>query len=291
MSDVAEQESVVPSDEIVPPDVSHLVTEDDAPVDNIFQEKQMRLLVEPLYSCWQPRTPEGKSRSFVAAADVGIFAGIHQPAVVPDVLLSLDVSVPDEFWRKERRSYYIWEFGKPPDIAIEVISNREGEELERKRVTYSKLRIAHYVVFDHLRLRGDNSLHMFELHGDLLVPSPTRHFSNLGLGLTEWKGSFEGKHAVWLRWQDVDGRLIPTGKERAQQEHERAEQEHERAEQEHERAEQQRERAEQQRERAEQEHKRAEQQRERAEQEHKRAERLAAKLRELGVSDDLNGDS
>jgi hypothetical protein len=29
------------------PDVEHLVTEDDTPVDGIFSEKQMRLLTEP----------------------------------------------------------------------------------------------------------------------------------------------------------------------------------------------------------------------------------------------------
>ena len=41
-------------DGIEPPDVSHLVTEDDAPVESLFHEKQMRLLVEPLYSSWRP---------------------------------------------------------------------------------------------------------------------------------------------------------------------------------------------------------------------------------------------
>ena len=30
------------------PVVDHLVTEDDTPVDNVFSEKQMRLLTEPL---------------------------------------------------------------------------------------------------------------------------------------------------------------------------------------------------------------------------------------------------
>jgi hypothetical protein len=31
-------------------DISHIVTEDDEPVDNIFSAVQQRLLVEPLYS-------------------------------------------------------------------------------------------------------------------------------------------------------------------------------------------------------------------------------------------------
>ena len=179
MSDHAE-------DEAVAPDVSHLVTEDDTPVDSLFQEKQMRLLVEPLYSSWRPVDEHGERRPFVAAADVGIFGSVHERAVVLDVLLSLDVDVPDEFWKKERRSYYIWEFGKPPEIVVEIVSNREGDELEGKRATYSRLRIAHYVVFNHLKLYGTAALRVFELRGDLLVPSTEARFARFGLGLTTW---------------------------------------------------------------------------------------------------------
>ena len=35
------------------PDVSHLVTEDDEPLDNLPSEKQQRLLTETLYSSWK----------------------------------------------------------------------------------------------------------------------------------------------------------------------------------------------------------------------------------------------
>ena len=41
--------------EIPRPDISHLVTESEEPVDNIISEKQMRLLTRPLYSSWQGR--------------------------------------------------------------------------------------------------------------------------------------------------------------------------------------------------------------------------------------------
>ena len=39
------------------PDLSALVTEDDTPVDNIYSEKQQRLLTEPLFSGWGGRLP------------------------------------------------------------------------------------------------------------------------------------------------------------------------------------------------------------------------------------------
>ncbi|MFP4441437.1 MAG: hypothetical protein ACLFVO_29765 [Chloroflexaceae bacterium] len=51
------------------PDVEHLVTEDDTPVD-IFSSKQQRLLVEPLYSSWDG---PGNGRPFLAMSNIGLF--------------------------------------------------------------------------------------------------------------------------------------------------------------------------------------------------------------------------
>ncbi|MEJ7710094.1 MAG: Uma2 family endonuclease [Pyrinomonadaceae bacterium] len=107
------------------PDVIHLITEDDAPMDNLPSEKQQRLLTEALYSSW---SGPGEDRSFLVAANVGIFSLARGPAIVPDVFLSLDVEIAEDWWQKEHRSYFIWEFGKPPEVAIEIVSNKEGNE-------------------------------------------------------------------------------------------------------------------------------------------------------------------
>jgi len=45
------------------PDVTHLITEDGTPVDNIYVERQYRLLTDPLYSSW---SGPGEGRPFVA---------------------------------------------------------------------------------------------------------------------------------------------------------------------------------------------------------------------------------
>ena len=45
--DLIDDELIIPA-----PDVSHLVTEDDTPVDNLFSERQMALLRETLYTSW-----------------------------------------------------------------------------------------------------------------------------------------------------------------------------------------------------------------------------------------------
>jgi len=238
------------------PDVSHLVTEDDEPVDNIFSAKQQRLLVEPLYSSWQI------DRLFLADANVGVFRDVYNPPVVPDMFLSMDVQVAEEWHKKEHRSYFLWEFGKPPEAVVEIVSNTKGGELDRKLALYEKLLASYYVIFDPFQQIQDELVVVYELVRRHLVIQDDLILADLDLSLRLWEGSFEGKTTVWLRWCDLEGNLILTGAERAELEYNRAELEYNRAEQEHNRAKRAQLLAEQQRE---------------------RAERLAARLRELGV--------
>lgn len=225
------------------PDVSHLVTEDDEPVDNLPSEKQQRLLVDALYASWPgpPSRPDdeppaddagsrpGGRREFVAASNVGVWATPRDTPIVPDVLVGVDVELQEPLWQKEHRSYFIWEMGSPPALAIEIVSNREGGELGRKKARYGRMRVASYVVYDPQRLLGDEVLHAFTLAGDLLRALPLRPdvppvwLDDLGLGLRLWEGSFEGMRATWLRFCDVRGVLLPTGAERAQSAEQRAE--------------------------------------------------------------------
>ncbi len=241
------------------PDIESLITEDEVPVDNLPSEKQQRLLIEPLYSSWAGL---GEERPFLAAANVGIFAMLRNPAIVPDMFLSLDVEVAADWWQKAHRSYFLWEFGKPPDLVLEVVSNREGGEDSEKKRKYAWMRVNYYVIYDPLRQVMPEVLTVYHLHDSAYQRESATQFPSLHLGLTLWEGTFEGKHDTWLRWTDGEGVLIPTGKERAEQEHHRAEQEHHRAEQERQRA---------------------EQEWQRAEQERQRADRLTALLRKAGV--------
>lgn len=209
------------------PDVAELITEDDEPVDNLFSETQQRLLTEPLYSSW---VGPGDGRPFLAAANIGVFYLRRNPAIVPDVLLSLDVEIPAEFWNKEHRSYYLWEFGKAPDVAIEIVSNKVGGEDDEKKAKYARMRVGYYVIFDPYGELMPETLTVYRWNDFQYEPQSSLQFPSLSIGLTLWTGEYEGKHDRWLRWVDADGKLIPTGKERADQEHQRAEQERQRAE-------------------------------------------------------------
>jgi Uma2 family endonuclease len=241
---------------LVPPDVvakvkacvNELVTEDDTPVDNLLSEKQQRLLTEPLYSSWSGPSgalqPQGR-RPFLVAANVGLFPSLSQPPLVPDVFLSLDVEVPPDWHDKRHRSYFFWEFGKPPEVVIEIVSNRAGNELDSKLRDYARLGITYYIVYDPLQQLRTQALHIYEKQGLQYQPFPGGTLPGVGLGLVLWEGLYEGKRDTWLRWCDVQGQVIPTGAERAEREAARAEQEAARAEREAARAEREAARAEQ----------------------------------------------
>ena len=184
VSTMAPPEATLASD--VRPDVEHLVTEDDTPVDNLFSEKQQRLLTEPLYASWPG---PGQGRPFLAMANVGLFYAVEQPPFVPDMLLSLDVRCPAKLWPKSHRSYFMWEYGKPPDVVIEIVSNRRGGEDTEKLRGYAQIRVPYYAIFDPECMLSDEVLRVFELQRftyrplDDPVPLP-----GIGLGLRQWHG-------------------------------------------------------------------------------------------------------
>jgi hypothetical protein len=235
------------------PKVDHLITEDGKPVDSMYSEKQMRLLTEPLYSSW---AGPGGNQPFLVAATVGFFYQIKTPPIVPDVLLSAEVQAPQDLFPKSNRSYFLWEYGKPPEAVIEIVSNKEGGELSEKLRIYAYTQVLYYVVWDPEMELSKESLQAFVLREKKYERLDSLWFPGINLGLTLWTGNFEEVQGLWLRWCDQNGRVIPTGKERGDQEKQRADQEMQRAEQE----------------------------KQRAEQEKQRADRLAAQLRAMGVN-------
>ncbi len=198
------------------PDISNLVIEDNTPVDNVYSEKQQRLLVEPLYASWRPVDAEdGHPRAFAAMSNVGVFAKTSEPPLVPDALLSMDVSISPTLREKKHRTYFMWEYGKPPDVVIEVVSNNEGDELGKRRRGYARMRVQWYVVWDPHNHLGQGELNVFRLAGDLYIREPRAWFETFGIGLTPWEGPYEDANERWLRWHDAGGTLIATGAESA----------------------------------------------------------------------------
>jgi Uma2 family endonuclease len=244
------EQILVSDDNFYIPDANKLVTEDDTPVDNFESAKQQRLLVSCLYSSLQ-------NQLFLAESNVGIYHIYKQPPIVPDVFLSFDVQVPENWWEKRNRCYLVWEFGKPPEVVIEIVSNKIGDELGDKLKTYEHMRVSYYIVYDPTQQLGEKQLRIYQLVGRRYQET-SDWLEHIDLGLTLWEGEFEGRQDTWLRWCYQDGTVLPTGDERAQTAEQRAQTAQQQAEQE-------------------------EQQKEQA---LSRAELLAEKLREMGVNPD-----
>ncbi len=198
-------------DEIVEPDLGPLPTEDDTPLDNFFQAKQQRLLVEPLRSFWLGPNNDGK---YLVDANVGIYASSRDPAIVPDFFLSLDVTIGDDYRLKENRSYFAWLFGKFPDLALEIVSNDDGGEDTDKLRKYARMGVPYYVIFDPFQILSADVLRIFVRSGNKYRRTSETWIEEIGLGLCLWTGTFEGQILTWLRWCDRNGVVIPTGAER-----------------------------------------------------------------------------
>lgn len=268
-----------------------IVTEDDTPVDNMYTEKHRRLLPGSLYSSWAGPDPAlGYGDKFLVASDVGIFYDLDTPPIVPDVFLSLGVRASNEWTYKVNRSYFIDKFGKPPDVVIEIVSNRKGHEMDTKMDVYAKIGVRYYIVHDPDHHLNEETLLVYELQAGSYVQRPDWWLPEVGLGVTMWDGEFEGETDTWLRWCDRDGRVIPTGAECAKRERWRAEierQQRQIAEQQRQLAEQQRQR---ERQRAEQSDQRAALAEQQAERERQRVAQLQAQLRALGIDPETLGE-
>jgi Uma2 family endonuclease len=251
------------------PELKGLITDDGAPVDSLFVERQYRLLTEPLNANWEgPKD----GRPFIVMTDVGLFKEPKNPAIAPDAMLAVGVKWGENLREKQNRSYFLWLVGKPPDVVIEIVSNKRGGEETKKLKTYAEIGVPHYVIFDPDERLKNGKLRVFELIDGRYESMNKLWFPTVELGLRLWKGVYEGTKDTWLRWCYEDESVVLTGQEAKLAEkklRQIAEQEKSRAELE-----------------KEQEKQRADQNQQRADQNQQRAEQLLAILRGLGVDPD-----
>lgn len=232
----------------LPPTQAELPCDDGIPMETQRHKYQMDLLIETL-ELWLAQREDGfvSGNMFVYYSMAQVrnkdFKG-------PDFFVVLDVP------KGERRSWVVWEEGKAPDVVIELLSEStaEADKNEKKLIYQNQMRVPEYFWFDPFNPDDWAGFSIQQGVYQPLVPNERNQLvsQSLGLGLQRWQGKYRGVETVWLRWATLEGELLPTAAEIAQQEHQRAEQERQRAEQEHQRAEQEHQRAEQERQRAEQ---------------------------------------
>ncbi len=105
---------------------------------------------------------------------------------------------------------------------IEIVSNKEGDELGTKLKTYEHMRASYYVVYDPTQQLSEQALRIYEIRGRRYFETTETWLEQVGLGLILWQGEFEGRQDVWLRWCYQDGTLLATGDELAKVAEQRA---------------------------------------------------------------------
>jgi len=90
-------------------------------------------------------------------------------AVSPDVFVAFGVE------RKERRTYKIWEEGKPPDFVLEFSSKRTfRRDLDSKKTRYAALGVREYFLYDADKRYLPSPLMGFRLAGRDYIQIPAR---------------------------------------------------------------------------------------------------------------------
>src|SRR5436190_20266 len=98
------------------PKTDHLITDEPAHPVSFYCERQMRLLVEPLYTSWSSPAP------FFAGASNALFYRNDNPPAVPDFCLKLDETLTHDRSVAAGRAYLNWDMGMP-DLIIEIVSD------------------------------------------------------------------------------------------------------------------------------------------------------------------------
>jgi Uma2 family endonuclease len=240
--------SVISTPEIpLPPTQDELPCDDGIPMETQRHKLQMDLLLDTLQP-WLDNREDG-----YIGGNMFIYFSTEQAR-------NQDFRGPDFFAvvgvpKKERKSWVVWEEGKAPNVVIELLSEstKQEDKTRKKQVYQNQMRVPEYFWYDPF---NPEDWAGFYLRGGEYEPLErdrnNRYLSHeLGLGLVQWFGVYKDVETVWLRWETLEGELLPTERELSQQ----AQQEAQQAQQE-------------------------------AQQAQQKNEKLGAKLRELGIDPD-----
>ncbi len=115
---------------------------------------------------------------------------------------------------QQKKSYFIWLYGKPPDVVIEVVCNRKGGEIKTKKPLYERIGVTFYAVWDPDGFLSKTPLRCMRLTDGKYTPCDP-WIAEMEIGLTTWDGNYDGYVGHFLRWCNANGNLLPTGFERA----------------------------------------------------------------------------
>jgi Uma2 family endonuclease len=195
-----------------PPGENELPYDDGEPMETGRHRRQMDLSIESLEGHWVDRDDmaiEGNMALYFSELQAK-----KNDFRAPDIFVVLDTV------RRDRKSWVVWQEERTPNVVIELLSpSTEAADRGDKMRIYAKLlRVPEYFLFDPLT----GALEGYRLDLDTLsyIPmtqEPTGEYLSrqLRLRLGVRPGRFQGIEADWLRWIDLEGRVLPSSEERA----------------------------------------------------------------------------
>jgi Uma2 family endonuclease len=209
------------------PTADELPCSDDTPVDNELQELIPGLLKSILMILWADRL------DWFCGIDMAIYYDPEQPAIVPDLFISLGVErVYDE---ELRPCYVLWDEQSVPSFVLEVVSITPGKEYTSKLDLYAKMGVLYYTIYSlekvlHLgkpqdrtfrnsKRRRKPKLEIYKLVNNRyqLQDSNPLWMPEVGLGIGYERGDYSGLTRDWLYWYNEDGQRYPTPAEQIKQ--------------------------------------------------------------------------
>jgi len=227
-TDIQEDQDLRPYPETSLPDHTQLPESDGTFVKNWQEHPQTILLTDSIKPVLQKLYPDSQ---YFIGQDLGIYWRITEPpekgAEAPDWFYV--PNVPPTLNGKTRRSYVLWQEYISPLVALEFVSGNGSEERDKtpwkgKFWIYEQvIKPAFYGIYE----VNKASIEVYELIGgkyQLLAENERGHYSitPMGVELGLWQGEYQNAELPWLRWWDLQGNLLLTGEERAEQETQRA---------------------------------------------------------------------
>ena len=197
----------------LPPTQADLPYDDRAPMESQRHQLQMELLLDGL-RLWL----EGQEDGFVGG-NMFVYYSLAQVRnrdfKGPDVFVALGVP------KGERRSWVCWEEDKTPDVVIELLSESTiaADKGEKKRIYQDRMHVPEYFWYDPFNPADWEGFQLVRgTYQPIAADGQGRRMSELlGLSLVPVASTYKGVEATWLRWATVEGGLLPTDAERAEQ--------------------------------------------------------------------------
>ncbi|MDB9405301.1 Uma2 family endonuclease [Microcystis sp. CS-574] len=199
-----------------PPPPTDLIFDDGEPLESNRHRIAMNVLIRSLQQGY------GERDDFYTGGNMFIYFSREQAKNRdfrgPDFFAVLNVD-----GTRERQGWVIWEEeGRYPDVIVELTSpsTAKTDKVRKKAIYEGTFRTPDYFIYDPF---DGNSLQGWHLGSDQRYHSLERNergwlwCETLGYWLGTWEGTIDRETAIWARFYDSEGNLIPLPEEAAQE--------------------------------------------------------------------------